>query len=218
MMPIPGAGAPRPWPRWPAPAMAPMTPPWTGRTIPAVCPRPPPARSLPGGRRHRHPAAAGPRSRTPARPGLTGGRPASHGSGGRTLPCLGTPSAKPPQAPPAPSEEPRPSSRPRRPGGRRKPPAVNQARTHGQAASGGAAALAVTFTGQARPRASQKMVIQAGRRSGLGRGCGPGPVMVVRRRRRAGPAPRPRCAPGWWVLAAGDAPGSGSGCAGRLFA
>src|SRR5690242_1919978 len=28
MMPIPAAGSPRPWPRWPAPAMAPMTPPW----------------------------------------------------------------------------------------------------------------------------------------------------------------------------------------------
>jgi hypothetical protein len=38
------------------------------------------------------------------------------------------------------------------------------------------------------------------------------------RRRRGGPGSRPRSAPGWWVLAAGDAPGSGSGCGGRPVA
>ena len=46
----------------------------------------------------------------------------------------------------------------------------------------------------------------------------PRSVTGVRCSRRAGPASRPRCAPGWWVLAAGGVPGSGSGCGGRLFA
>jgi hypothetical protein len=37
-----------------------------------------------------------------------------------------------------------------------------------------------------------------------------------RRYRSAGPAPRRRCVPGRWALAAGGAPGRGSGCGGRL--
>jgi hypothetical protein len=50
------------------------------------------------------------------------------------------------------------------------------ARIYGQAASAssGATALAVTFKEQTPPWASQKIMIQTGRRSGSGRRCSPG--------------------------------------------
>ena len=75
MMPIPAAGSPRPWPRWPAPAMAPMTPPWSGRHDPCCLPSPAIPSPHTRGRRNRHPAAAGPPSRVSARPGLRGEGP-----------------------------------------------------------------------------------------------------------------------------------------------
>jgi hypothetical protein len=58
-----------------APAMAPMTPPWTGRHDPCCLPSPAIPSPPHPGRRNRHPAAAGPPSRAPARPGLTGEGP-----------------------------------------------------------------------------------------------------------------------------------------------
>jgi transposase len=43
-------------------------------------------------------------------------------------------------------------------------------------------------------------------------------VIASRRCRPEGPGLRRRCAPGWWALEAGGAPGSGSGCGGRSSA